>query len=63
VETTINHPEEFKVWRARDNDPEQKKAWCEPRRGLADLPRRAQVNPPDRVDILELSALADYLRN
>ena len=26
VETTINHPEEFKVWRAKENDPEQKKA-------------------------------------
>ena len=24
VETTINHPEEFKVWRAKENDPEQK---------------------------------------
>lgn len=44
VETTINHPEEFKVWRARENDPEQKLAWCELRRGVVDLPRRAQVS-------------------
>jgi hypothetical protein len=44
VETTINHPEEFKVWRAKENDPEQKKAWRELRRGVADLPRRAQVS-------------------
>jgi hypothetical protein len=44
VETTINHPEEFKVWRARENDPEQKLGWCELRRGVVDLPRRAQVS-------------------
>ena len=44
VETTINHPEEFKVWRAKENDPEQKLGWRELRRGLADLPRRAQVS-------------------
>lgn len=44
VETTINHPEEFKVWRTKENDPEQKLGWRELRRGLADLPRRAQVS-------------------
>ena len=44
VETTINHPEEFKVWRARENDPEQKLGWYELRRGVVDLPRRAQVS-------------------
>jgi len=44
VETTINHPEEFKVWRAKENDPEQKLGWRELRRAVADLPRRAQVS-------------------
>jgi hypothetical protein len=44
VETTIVHPGEFKVYRAAENDPERKLAWRELRRGLADLPRRAEVS-------------------
>jgi hypothetical protein len=44
VETTINHPDEFKVYRARENRPKDKKEWCELRRSLADLGRRAQVS-------------------
>jgi hypothetical protein len=44
VETTINRPDEFKVYRARENRPNDKKEWCELRRGLADLERRAQVS-------------------
>lgn len=44
VETTINHPDEFKVYRARENRPNDKKEWCELRRSLADLERRAQVS-------------------
>lgn len=44
VETTINHPEEFKVWRARENDPEGKLGWRQLRRGVVDLPRRVQVS-------------------
>lgn len=59
VETTINHPEEFKVWRARENDPEQKKAWCELRRGVADLPRRAQVSHAANERYLSALAVVD----
>lgn len=44
VETTINHPDEFKVYRARENRPQDKKQWCELRRSLADLERGAQVS-------------------
>jgi hypothetical protein len=44
VETTIVHPEEFKVYRAAENDPAGKLGWRDLRRGLADLPRRAQVS-------------------
>jgi hypothetical protein len=44
VETTINHPEEFKVWRAKENDRQQRLGWRELRRAIADLPRRAQVS-------------------
>ena len=44
VETTINKPAEFKVYRAKENDPQGPLAWRELRRGLADLPRRAEVS-------------------
>lgn len=43
VETTINHPEQFKVYRATENDPEQKLGWHRLRFGVADLWRRAQI--------------------
>ena len=44
VETTIVHPKEFKVYRAAERDPETKLGWRTLRRGLADLPRRAEVS-------------------
>lgn len=59
VETTINHPEEFKVWRAKENDPEQKLSWRELRRGLADLPRRAQVSHAANERYLSALAVVD----
>jgi hypothetical protein len=59
VETTINHPEEFKVWRAKENDPEQKKDWRELRRGVADLPRRAQVSHAANERYLSALAVVD----
>lgn len=43
VETTMNHPEQFKVYRATENDPEQKLGWHRLRFGVADLWRRAQI--------------------
>jgi hypothetical protein len=42
-EVTINHPEQFRVYRAKEGDPKGKKAWRNLRRGVADLYRRAQV--------------------
>lgn len=59
VETTINHPEEFKVWRAKENDPEQKKDWRTLRRGVADLPRRAQVSHAANERYLSALAVVD----
>jgi hypothetical protein len=44
VETTIVRPSEFKVYRTAEKDPEGELAWRELRRGLADLPRRAEVS-------------------
>lgn len=44
VETTINRAEELKVYRSKENEPNGPKAWRELRRGVADLPRRAQLS-------------------
>ena len=43
IETTMNHPGQFKVYRATESDPEQKLAWHRLRLGVADLWRRAQI--------------------
>jgi hypothetical protein len=43
VETTINHPEDFKVYRSKENDPDGVQDWLPLRRGVADLHRRATV--------------------
>ena len=43
VETTINHPKEFRVFRRREGDPKGGRAWRVMRRGIGDLARRAKV--------------------
>jgi hypothetical protein len=43
VETTLNHPGDFKVYRAGENDPDGQKDWRPLRKGVADLHRRAMV--------------------
>lgn len=45
IETTINHPEEFKAFRTPENaPPDAKPEWLRVRKGVADLYRRAQVS-------------------
>lgn len=44
IETTINQPRGFRVYRTAENQPQGKKAWRILRRTLADLPRRAQIS-------------------
>jgi len=44
LETTIHHPEDFKVWRTKENEPDGPMQWLRMRRGVADLHRRAQVS-------------------
>jgi hypothetical protein len=44
IESTVIHPQEFKVYRPKEGDPEGPKTWRELRRGVADLHRRAQVS-------------------
>jgi hypothetical protein len=43
VETTLNEPNDFKVYRTTENDPDGEPAWRPLRKGVADLHRRAQV--------------------
>jgi hypothetical protein len=56
VETTIIHPEHFKTFRRPEGRPNEKKAWRGLRRGVADLPRRAEVS--HRANDRYLQALA-----
>jgi len=44
IETTINQPEQFKVYRPSEADPEGEQQWRTMRRGVADLHRRAEVS-------------------
>jgi hypothetical protein len=44
LETTINHPHDFKVYRAKQDNPHGKKDWRVLRKGVADLHRRATVS-------------------
>jgi hypothetical protein len=44
VETTINNPKDFRIYRTAENKPNEKKGWRILRKTLADLPRRAEVS-------------------
>jgi hypothetical protein len=44
VETTINDPSDFRVFRPKQNDPEGPCQWQPMRKGIADLHRRAEVS-------------------
>jgi hypothetical protein len=43
VETTMNHPHEFKVYRTAENDPDGEQDWRPLRKGVADIHRRATI--------------------
>jgi hypothetical protein len=43
VETTLNRPHQFRVYRASERDPQQKKRWQVLRKSVGDLHRRAQI--------------------
>ena len=44
IETTLNHPNDFKVYRPKQGGPEEDKEWRPLRKGVADLFRRAEVS-------------------
>jgi len=55
-ETTITHPEEFKVYRPKEGDENGQKQWRKLRRSVADLYRRAQVSHQANYRYLEALA-------
>jgi hypothetical protein len=56
VETTINNPQDLKVYRPLEGDPHGPLKWRKMRKGIADLHRRAQVSM--RTNERYLDALA-----
>lgn len=44
VETVINNPEDFKVYRTAEGDEDGQPSWKKMRKGVADLPRRTEVS-------------------
>jgi hypothetical protein len=43
IETTINNPRRWRVWRRTTRKGKRCRAWIQMRRGLADIPRRAKL--------------------
>ncbi|MBL0312157.1 MAG: hypothetical protein IPP78_05455 [Holophagaceae bacterium] len=59
VETTINDPHEFKVYRTKEGDHGGEKRWLVLRRGVADLKRRAVVSQAANERYLNALAALD----
>jgi hypothetical protein len=59
VETTMNDPSDFKVFRTKEGDPNGKAAWRPLRRGVADAYRRTQVSQASNERYLDALAGAD----
>jgi hypothetical protein len=59
VETTMNDPDDFKVFRTKEGDPHGKAKWRTLRRGVADVYRRAQVSQASNERYLDALAAAD----
>jgi hypothetical protein len=58
VETTVNQPREFKVYRGTEAEP-HKKQWRKLRKGVADLHRRAQVSQASNERYLDAMAAVE----
>jgi hypothetical protein len=56
VETTMNDPSDFKVYRRAGGDPQSKLCWRSLRKGVADMERRAQVSQAANDRYLEAMA-------
>jgi len=59
VETTINEPGDFKVYRPKEGDEGGPKEWRKMRQGIADLHRRCEVSNAANERYLEALAVVD----
>jgi hypothetical protein len=59
VETTINQPYGFKVFRHTEGDPSGQKDWLPMRKGIADLSRRTKVSQASNLRYLDALASVD----
>jgi hypothetical protein len=60
VETTINDPSRFKVYRAKEGEPDGPKDWRALRSGVADVGRRAEVSQKANERYLEGLAAVEH---
>jgi len=60
VETTIQDPSDFKVYRTKEGDPHGDKEWLSMRLGVADVHRRAQVSQAANERYLAGLAAVDH---
>jgi hypothetical protein len=56
IEMTITRPEDFKVYRRLERNPDGPRAWRAMRRGVVDMPRRAEVSRAATDRYLEAAA-------
>jgi hypothetical protein len=59
VETTINDVDQFKTFRAPENQPDAAPSWQRMRKGVADLHRRAEVSQASNDRYLQALASVD----
>jgi len=59
IETTINDAHDLSVYRASESDPDGEKKWQRLRKGVVDLPRRAEISQAANSRYLTALAEAD----
>jgi len=59
IETTINDAHDLSVYRASESDPDGEKKWQRLRKGVVDLPRRAEISQAANTRYLTALAEAD----
>src|SRR3990172_7368481 len=59
VETTINNPRDFRVFRPLESHPDKMLAWQRLRQGIADLHRRAEISQASNERYLDFLADID----
>jgi len=59
IETTINNTRDYKVRRCPEGDPQGKRDWRRLRKGVVDIPRRAEVSQASNDRYLQSLAAAD----